>query len=115
MLCLMKFSTLGGCSISCGIVWYGALPGLGEGECCVTNVGGILPIATFTVLGELSAIAVAFIIFPNKLASSISGTICLSPMFGKGVAGGGCFKAWIGLFATIVAFSTEDLYIMLQL
>ena len=67
------------------------------------------------MLGELSAVAVVFVIFPNILTSSMRATIFSSPMFEKVVAGAGCFRAWIRSFAAIVAFSAEDLYGMLQL
>ena len=84
--------------------WYGTLPGLG-GEFCVTGIGCILSIATFIVLGALSAVVMAFVIFPNMLANSMSASICSSPMFEKGVASAGCFNTLISSFAAIVVLS----------
>ena len=93
--------------MSCGITWYGDWSGRGEGKFGVIGVGGIFSIFIFTILGELSAILMAFVIFPNTSASSVITSICLSPMFGKCVAGAGYFRAWISSFAAIILFSTK--------
>ena len=77
----------------------------------MTGVGVMFSISMFTVLGELSDILVAFVIFPNTSASSVSDFICSSPMFGKGVAGSGCFRAWISSFTAIIVF-LPNIYIV---
>ena len=54
------------------------------------GVGGVCS-TIFALLVALSTISVAFVIFSNILASSLSAAICSSSMFGKGVAGAGYF------------------------
>ena len=100
--------------MSCGITWYGARSRQGEGEFCVSDVGGICS-TIFTVLGALSNVQVTFVILPNMSAISVNAATCLSPMFEKVVAGADCFRAWISSFGTIMEFSAEDLYGILQL
>ena len=87
----------------------------GEGEYRITGVGGICSLCVVTVFSASSGITVDFVLCPHISASSFRADICSSSIFEKGVASPRFLRAWMSLFAAIVAFSADDLYGMLQL